>query len=163
MSSTKIEHLPYRKSVSCITFKKDKFLLIQNNDWLENWWKFPQGGVSDKESIEKAALRELREELGNDKFKIIKKSKITNQYDWNSKSLEIAKYKWRGQIQHYLLVEFIGEEEDIDIDLQEIRQYKWVGIDEIWENIDHEDKNFTNYRVTIEQVFREFEILKTKK
>lgn len=162
MSSIKISDLPYRKNVSCITFKKDKFLLIQNNDWQENWWKFPQGGVDNKENIEKAALRELKEELGNDKFRIIKKSKITNKYDWNSKSLELSGYKWRGQIQHYLLVKFTGKEGDIRIDPQEIRQYKWVGLDEIWENIDHENKNFTNYKTTIEKVFQEFEITKTK-
>ena len=37
-------NLPYRKNVSCILFKDDKYLLVQLADWEENWWKFPQGG-----------------------------------------------------------------------------------------------------------------------
>ncbi len=159
MNSIKINNLPYRRNISCIIFKAEKFLLIQNNDWLKDWWKFPQGGVDDKENVEKAALRELKEELGNDKFKIIKKSKITNQYDWNNKSLEISGYKWRGQKQNYLLVEFIGTDEDIKIDPQEIRQYKWVTFDELWPSIDHDDKNFANYKATLEEVFEEFNLM----
>ena len=160
MDSIKIDSLPYRKNVSCIVFKAKKFLLIQNNDWLKNWWKFPQGGVNKGEPLEKAAIRELKEELGTDKFSILGKSKKINQYDWNDKSLELSKYKWRGQIQNYLIVEFIGEENEIKIDSKEIRQYKWVTVDDLWPSIDHDDKNFTNYKTTLKEVFKEFNLAK---
>jgi len=160
MDLSTINRLPYRNNVSCVTVKADKFLLIQNSDWLKNWWKFPQGGVDKGETIEKAALRELQEELGSDKFRIIGRSAKTNQYDWNDESLKLAGYRWRGQIQRFLLVEFFGTDKDIKINLQEIRQYKWVTIKELWSNIDHEDKNFTNYKNSIEKVLREFGLLK---
>ena len=152
--------LPYRNNICCITFKQNKFLLVQNCDWPKNWWKFPQGGINDGETLEVAALRELQEELGNDKFKIINKSKHTNQYDWNDESLKLAGYKWQGQIQSYLLVEFLGEDIDVKLNPEETKQYKWVTLDNLWENIDHQDKNFTNYKNTIEKVLREFNMLK---
>jgi len=160
MDLSTIDKLPYRNNVSCVTVKADKFLLIQNNDWLKNWWKFPQGGVEEEETLEEAASRELQEELGSDKFRIIGRSTKINQYDWNDESLKLAGYRWRGQIQKFLLVEFFGTYKDIKINLKEIRQYKWVTIGELWSNIDHEDKNFTNYKSTIERVLREFKFLK---
>lgn len=160
MNQLDINKLPYRNNICCILFKENKFLLVQNCDWPKNWWKFPQGGINDGETLGVAALRELQEELGNNKFKIINKSEHTNQYDWNDESLKLAGYKWQGQIQSYLLVEFLGEDLDLKLNPEETKQYKWVTLDNLWENIDHQDKNFTNYKNTIEKVLREFNMLR---
>lgn len=49
MDKLKVANLPYRNNVSCIVFRGDKFLVVQLNDWPENWWKFPQGGIEQDE------------------------------------------------------------------------------------------------------------------
>ena len=110
--------------------------------------------------MEEAGSRELQEELGTNKFEIKGKSVNTNQYDWNNESVKLAGYRWRGQIQNYLLVEFLGDNNDIKINPEETQQYKWVTLEELWPSIDHDDKNFTNYKNTIEKVLQEFEIIK---
>ncbi len=162
MDTKEINELPYRNNICCVTFKGDKFLLIQNKSWPGHWWKFPQGGIDQGETLEEAGNRELQEELSTDKFKIKGKSINTNQYDWNDESVKLAGYRWRGQIQSYLLVEFLGDDNDIKINPEETQQYKWVTLEELWPSIDQDDKNFTNYKNTIEKVLQEFGIIKTR-
>lgn len=153
-----ISRLPYRKNVSCIVFKENKFLVVQLNDWLENWWKFPQGGIEKDETEEEAAKRELFEELGTNKFKFHGKSKYTNQYDWPDLTIEETGFRWRGQFQKFFLVEFLGDDSDINIDPEEVRKYKWVGRHELFDHIYHDDKIFANYKNVVGKILREFDI-----
>lgn len=153
-----ISNLPYRNNVCCVVYKGEEFLLLQDKGWPVNWWKFPQGGINTGESLEQAAARELKEETGSDNFKIIGKSKNFNNYDWNDDSVKLAGYRWRGQNQSYLLFEYLGEKNNINLDLSESQSYKWVTLEDLWLNIDHDDKNFTNYKNTIEKVLKEFNI-----
>lgn len=160
MNLIDVNKLPYRDSVCCIVFKGENFLLLQGKGWPADWWKFPQGGINDGETLEQAALRELKEETGNDNFKIIGISKNANIYDWNDDSVKLAGYRWRGQKQRYLLLEYLGEANNICLNPDETQQYKWVTLFDLWKNIDHNDKNFTNYKNTIEKVLLEFHIFK---
>ena len=148
--------LPYRNNVSCIVFKKNKFLLVQKNNWPENFWKFPQGGMEEGETYKQTAKRELTEELGTDKFRIIALSKYDNRFDWDDEAVRLAGYRWRGQIQKFFLIKFIGDNSDIDLDKDELRQYEWVSQDELYSHIDHDNKNFTNYKNIIEKIVEEF-------
>ena len=148
--------LPYRKNVSCIVFKKKRFLLVQLINWPDNFWKFPQGGVRKNESEENAAHRELIEELNTDKFKFIAKSTYTNKYDWTKDVIKLAKNRWRGQIQKFFLMEYLGDDKDIKINKDEIKRYKWVELNELYTHIDNDNKNFKNYKNTIEKVILEF-------
>lgn len=161
MRKKEIDLLPYRKNVACVVFQGDNFLLVQLSVWHADWWKFPQGGVEDGESDEKAAKRELMEELGNEKFKIVAKSIHTNKYDWPDETIEAVNFRWRGQDQIFFLVEFYGNSEDIVVDREEIRDYRWVALEELIKSIDHKDKIFTNYGHTIKKILGEFNILKT--
>jgi len=159
MNLLDISNLPYRQDVCCVVYKNGEFLLLQDKGWPINWWKFPQGGINVGESIEEAAFRELKEETGNNDFKIIGISKYSNIYDWSEESLKLAGYRWRSQNQKYLLVEYFGETNDICLDLNETQSYKWVRLGNLWSNIDHSDKDFTNYKDTIEKVLREFNFI----
>lgn len=148
-------NLPFRKNVSAITYRKDKFLILQRVDWPKNWWKFPQGGIDPDETDERAIKRELEEELGTDQFRLIGKSVYTNQYDWDDESVAKAGYKWRGQDQKFFLVEFIGEDGKLKL-ADEIKTYKWVLRDELKRYIDVDNKNFKNYYATVQKVLEEF-------
>ena len=69
MATTDINKLPYRKAVTgYIVDKKNNFLLIQNLEYKKNHWRPPGGGIDEGEDPESALLRELKEELGTDKF-----------------------------------------------------------------------------------------------
>lgn len=156
MTKEEIEKLPYRNSVSCVVYKGSKFLLVQLIDWPDDWWKFPQGGMEDNESEEAAAQRELLEEIGTDKFKIVGHASHRHKYDWTMDSIEKAGFRWRGQIQRFLLVEFFGTSEDIQINQNEVQRYKWAGPTETLKSIDIDDSLFVNYRRAIEIVLEEF-------
>lgn len=159
MISININNLPYRNNVCCIVYQGEDFLLLQNKGWSRNWWKFPQGGANSGETLEQTAMRELEEETGSKDFKIIGKSKYSNIYDWNDESVRLADYRWRGQDQQYLLMEFLGNQNDIHLDVNESQSYKWVTLENLWSNIDHDDKNFRNYKNTIEKVLAEFKFI----
>lgn len=145
--------LPYRDNVGSIVFKGDKYLLIQMIDWTDNLWKFPQGGVHEGETKKETAMRELKEELGTDKFKIIKQFPFKHQYDWDKESVKLAKFKWRGQKQTFFLVEFLGDEDEIKIDRDELRDYRWATKEEVLKLIDIKGHPlFKGYKKFIEKM-----------
>lgn len=156
MNQTDISQLPYRDNVSCVIFKDDKFLLIQLVDWQKNFWKFPQGGIETGETAEDAIQRELSEELGIEKYRIIGVSSHTNKYDWAEESVKLAGFRWRGQIQKFYVIEYLGAEEEIKINREEVRDYKWADLDDLLVSINPGHKDFANYKDSIEKVLAEF-------
>lgn len=156
----KKQKLPYRNNVAAIIFKGNDYLLVQQNDWQDIFWKFPQGGVDSEEKELDAVLRELKEELGTNKFKILGKSKYTNKYDWSDYIIEKTGFRWRGQFQKFFFVEFLGKDDDIEIEDNELRRYKWVNKSQIKESIDHNDQLFVNYFETVKKVIYEFQKIK---
>lgn len=159
MTQEKIEHLPYRNNVSCIVFREKRFLLVQLTGWPDNWWKFPQGGIEEGELEETAVQRELLEELGNKNFRIVGISAHTNRYNWSADYVEKADYRWRGQIQKFCLVKYLGEDEEIKINRDEVQQFKWVELKNLFADIDHDHPLFANYKNTIEKVLEDFNLI----
>lgn len=151
--------LDYRNKSLGIVINKDKeFLLVQLHSYGENDWNFSGGGIEDGETPEQALLRELWEELGSKKFKIIAKSKKQIEYDWPefiiAKDLRKRKDKtYRGQRQNIFLVEFTGHKSDIKIDPKEIVKIKWVKREELQNHF-----NFPSQKELINSVLGELEI-----
>jgi len=159
MCKSNIKKLPYRDNVSCIIFNKKRELLIsQLKNWSDYFWKFPQGGMKEGESVTETALRELKEELGleQDKIRVIAQAPIVHRYDWDKESITLANKRWKGQKQFYVLVEFLGNNEDIVIGTNELKDYKWVKQKELRKHIEHKHKLFIGYADTIEKVIRYF-------
>lgn len=156
MGQIDMSQLPYRNNISCVVFKNNKYLVVQLAGWPESFWKFPQGGIEKGESDEEAIRRELSEELAIDKYKIIGVSQCLNKYDWSEDSVKLAGFKWRGQIQKFYLIEYFGNDKDIRPDKKELQNYKWTNKAELLKSIDHDHKNFTNYKNSIMNVLSEF-------
>ena len=117
----------FRETVAAIIINRDKQILMCEHIWIDNAWQFPQGGVEENEVVEEALKRELYEEIGTKKIKILKKmpNKITYKFPFYLKS----KYQIDGQIQTYFLVYFYGEDSEIVFDKQtkpEFKKFQWV-------------------------------------
>jgi len=121
----------YRENVAAIILNKDKKVLMCEHVWIDGAWQFPQGGVNKGESEEAAILRELEEEIGTNKLKIIEKmdEKLIYQFPYYLKN----KYEFDGQIQRFFLVYFFGEDKEIRFDNQpkpEFKAFEWVNLKE---------------------------------
>ena len=107
-----------------IVYRKSdgKFLLVHKPR--ENHaWQFPQGGIDEGETPEEAAKRELLEELGTRDFEGFKRSKHVYFYEF---PIGYSREGYTGHKQMYLLVEFLGEEQDIKLDANELDEFRWV-------------------------------------
>jgi putative (di)nucleoside polyphosphate hydrolase len=125
------EELTYRQSTSAVILDKiGRMLLVQKNSYKDNEWNIPGGGIEEGETPETTIIRELNEELGSDKFEIVKAASQTDHYEWPNELIneKIAQNKavFRGQEISQFLVKFLGKDENLKPEAQEIREIKWV-------------------------------------
>ncbi len=117
----------YRENVAAIIINKDKKVLMCEHAWIDDAWQLPQGGIEENETEEETLLRELWEELGTKKFKILKRMDAKIKYLLPFYLRE--KYGLSGQEQKYFLVYFYGKDEEIRFNNQEkpeFKAFKWV-------------------------------------
>lgn len=101
-------------------------------------WQMPQGGIDDGETPRQAAMRELREETGTDKAKIIAESRAWLCYDLPE---ELRRRAWggryRGQSQRWFAMRFTGVDGDIRLDAHEpeFSEWRWSPYDSLVEDI----------------------------
>jgi len=127
----------YRPNVAMIIVsnnypEKKEIFLAQRND-LNGVWQFPQGGIDEGEEVKEALFRELEEEIGTDKVKIIAEYPEWISYDFPSKIAKNMK-PWIGQRQRYFLVK-LKKSAKINIETKhpEFDDFKFVGVDEVLE------------------------------
>ncbi|NCF75201.1 MAG: WecB/TagA/CpsF family glycosyltransferase [Xanthomonadaceae bacterium] len=127
----------YRKNVACFLYKKKdnkvKIFLAERKDEQDHW-QIPQGGT-DNENLKTAGFRELKEEIGTDKFKIKAVFKNVYKYKFNKKIKKYFVKNYKGQKQGLIFAEFKGEDRDINISKYEFSHWKWVNIDEVLEQV----------------------------
>ena len=138
------ETLPYRPCVGIMLINRDGLVWVGNrvqevDTGSALTWQMPQGGIDEGESPEEAALRELREETGTQKARIIGETSDWLTYDLPPHLVGVAlKGKYRGQKQKWFAMRFTGEDGDIDIaadDHQEFSEWTWVPVSELVELI----------------------------
>ncbi len=118
--------LPYRKYVAAIIFRRTKqislFLLLHRK---QNWrgWEYVKGGLLPGESAIKGLKREIFEETGAKKIKVIAKLPFRITYKW-PKAFQKDNKKWVGAVQQIYVVEILNSR--IKIDRKEHSSYKWV-------------------------------------
>lgn len=123
-------YLYRKKSIAIIIDSKNNFLVIQPQNYSIGDWNLCGGGIESGETEEQGLLRELQEELGSDKFKIIYKCRNLYFYNWSIQLVIKLLFKkgklYAGQSQRQFIVKFLGTKTDIKPDPSEIRKIKWI-------------------------------------
>ena len=128
--------LPYRRGVGAVLFNPDGLVFAGRRKGVHSGsWQMPQGGIDEGESPQQAVMRELKEETGTDKAKIISESRGWLTYDLPDDLIGIAwDGQFRGQTQKWFALEFMGFDKDINInahDEPEFYKWRWLEINEL--------------------------------
>ena len=90
-------------------------------------WQMPQGGIDAGEDPQGAVFRELGEETGTVKARIIAESKDWLQYDLPAEYIpKFWNGRFRGQRQKWFVLEFLGLDEDINLQTPEPEFQDWM-------------------------------------
>ncbi|WP_025264078.1 RNA pyrophosphohydrolase [Wolbachia endosymbiont of Onchocerca volvulus] len=129
----------YRSCVGIMLLNKQGHVFVGKRFKSDFYWQMPQGGINDGEELEQAALRELLEEVGTDKVKIVAKNKGWIYYNLPEKFIPICwDRRYFGQKQKWFLMKFYGEDKDINInytDHSEFKEWYWQNVDDLVANV----------------------------
>jgi len=131
--------LPLRSGVGIIVLNKDnKVLVAKRIDNQKDFWQMPQGGVDVGEDYLAAAYRELEEETSIKNVKLIKELDGLTSYVLPKNLLGVIwKGKYRGQEQKWFVMEFFGQNSEIDIKTEnpEFCEWKWIDLEKITDHV----------------------------
>jgi len=102
----------YRKCVGMMIFNDNKEILVGRRlDHPSGYWQMPQGGINDNENPQEAVWREMMEEIGTNKAKLIKISNQWINYEIPSETLKTLPWgdKYIGQTQKWFAFLFVGK------------------------------------------------------
>ena len=131
----KLKNLPLRNGVGIIVLNKEnKVFVAKRIDNPKNFWQMPQGGIDEGESYYEAAIRELKEETSVVSVKLIQEIDKKLTYILPDHLIGIIwRGRYKGQIQKWFVMRFVGKETEININTKkpEFLDWKWVDLDEL--------------------------------
>lgn len=125
---------PYRRGVGIVLLNTRGKVFVAERIDTPGAWQMPQGGIDKDELPRAAALRELQEETGTDKARILAVSRTWLRYDLPADlQKKVWKGKYRGQEQKWFLMQFTGRDADIDIatEHREFAAWKWARFEDL--------------------------------
>ena len=123
----------YRKCVGIMILNNKKEILVGRRiDHPSGFWQMPQGGIDENENPEEAVRREMIEEIGTDKVKLIKVSNQWINYDIPLETLKTLPWgnKYIGQTQKWFAFQFEGKDNEINVETvkPEFSEWKWTNM-----------------------------------
>lgn len=160
MSSKKqpdFSSLPYRPCAGIVLINREGLVFSGKRLDVETLapgaWQMPQGGIDKGEDPTAAAFREMEEEIGTSKARLLATTADWLTYDLPSELLGRAwKGRYKGQKQLWFALAFEGDDDDINIetDHPEFAEWRWMkAADLLTCAVDFK-------RAVYEQVFDEF-------
>jgi len=129
------QNLPLRSGVGIVVLNKEnKIFVAKRIDNPKNFWQMPQGGIDKNENYYEAALRELREETSITSVELIKEISKKYTYILPDNLIGIIwKGKFKGQVQKWFVMRFVGNETEININTKnpEFLDWKWIDVDQL--------------------------------
>ncbi|TVR97827.1 MAG: RNA pyrophosphohydrolase [Rhodospirillales bacterium] len=127
--------LPYRKGVGALLFDRRGRVLVAQRVDTPGAWQLPQGGIDEGEDPEEAVRREVKEELGTDRFEIVAETPGWLRYDLpEALQGRIWGGRYRGQEQRWYALRFTGADADINLAASghpEFDAWRWAAVDEL--------------------------------
>lgn len=123
--------LRYRRAVGIMLLNRQSEVFVGRRIDMPKMpaWQMPQGGIDPGETPRRAALRELKEEIGTDKAEILGESRAWLIYDLPAELVGgIWGGRYRGQRQKWFVMRFTGSDGDINLATQhpEFEAWRWV-------------------------------------
>ncbi|HJP20009.1 MAG TPA: RNA pyrophosphohydrolase [Alphaproteobacteria bacterium] len=122
--------LPYRPCVGIMVVNLQGLVFVgQRRNMTTPAWQMPQGGIDPGESPAQAAERELREETGIKRAEILAESRRWHSYDLPDHLIgKVWGGAFRGQTQKWLLLQFSGDDAEIDLGGEEgeFASWRWL-------------------------------------
>ena len=131
----------YRPNVAMVIVSNDypkrKEIFIAHRNDLDGVWQFPQGGIDEGEEVQEALFRELEEEIGTDKAKIVGEYPEWISYDFPEKIAKKMK-PYKGQTQRYFLLK-LKKSAVINLDTKhpEFDKFKFVSVEDVLNHTAH--------------------------
>ena len=127
--------LPLRKGVGIVLLNKEnKIFVAKRIDNPKNFWQMPQGGIDEGEDYYEAALRELKEETSVISVEHVKEIDKKLTYILPDHLIGIIwRGKFKGQIQKWFVMRFIGNDSEININTKkpEFLDWKWIDLEDL--------------------------------
>lgn len=120
------QRLPFRQGVGICLFNTKGLVLCAERRDRAGAWQMPQGGIQKDEKPEVAAFREMEEEIGTNKARLLTRVPEILRYefpDYLQYRRGVFRGKYRGQEQIWFA--FLFEGEDSDIDLSGANEPEW--------------------------------------
>ena len=127
--------LPLRKGVGIVLLNKEnKIFVAKRIDNPKNFWQMPQGGIDEGEDYYEAALRELKEETSVISVEHVNEIDEKLTYILPDHLIGIIwRGKFKGQIQKWFVMRFIGNDSEININTKkpEFLDWKWIDLEDL--------------------------------
>ena len=127
--------LPLRLGVGAIVLNnKNRVFVGKRKDNPVDKWQMPQGGVNAGEKLIDAMKRELEEETGIKNIEILKEIDGWSEYELPKYLLgKVWKGKYRGQKQKWFIVRFLGNDDEIDLEVSkpEFIEWRWLELEKL--------------------------------
>jgi putative (di)nucleoside polyphosphate hydrolase len=136
----------YRPNVAAVILSSKypfecKIFIANRNDYKNDIWQFPQGGIDEGETPKEALFRELKEEIGTDEVEIIAEFPQWLSYDFPPKA-KGKMYPFDGQTQKYFLVKLKrGAKINLATKEPEFREYRFVEAKDVLDRVGNMKKD----------------------
>ncbi len=141
MNQSEYLALPHRPNAGLMVVNpRGRVFAGRRIDFKSDAWQMPQGGIDKGETPRDAALRELVEETGirPDMVTVSAESRHWHAYDFPYElGRKLWKGRYRGQKQRWFRLDFLGDDDQINIatDHPEFETWCWMDAGELLDKV----------------------------